>query len=68
MFKSFFPDSRWFWLSVVVWAALCIFGWYSFGTSLGAMLGLDLTNTEPVIGLGHFFTDSFKLFYLYYTV
>lgn len=32
------------------------------------MLGLDLTNTEPVIGLGHFFTDSFKLFYLYYTV
>ncbi len=67
MFKSFFPDSRWFWLSVVAWAALCIFAWYSFSTPLGAMLGLDLTHKEPVIGLGHFFTDSFKLFYLYYT-
>ncbi len=66
MFKSFFPDSRWFWLSVVVWSALCIFGWYSFNTQLGAMIGLDLSNTDPVIGLGHFFTDSFKLFYLYY--
>ena len=68
MFKSFFPDSRWFWLSVVAWSALSIFVWYSFNTQLGAMLGLDLSNTEPVIGVGHFFTDSFTLFYLYYAI
>lgn len=68
MFKSFFPDSRWFWLSVVLWAAISIFGWYSFNTPLGTMLGLELTDKTPVIGLGHFFTDSFKLFYLYYIV
>lgn len=66
MFKSFFPDSRWFWLSVVVWSALSIFGWYSFSIEIGAMFGLDLSNTKPVIGVGHFFTDSFTLFYVYY--
>lgn len=68
MFKSFFPDSRWFWLSVVAWPALSIFVWYSFNTQLGALLSLDLSNTEPVIGVGHFFTDSFTLFYLYYVI
>lgn len=68
MFKSFFPDSRWFWLSVVVWSTVSIFGWYTFNTQIGTMFGLDLSNTKPVIGMGHFFTDSFKLFYLYYAL
>ncbi|MGB4811447.1 MAG: peptide antibiotic transporter SbmA [Methylophilaceae bacterium] len=68
MFKSFFPNSRWFWLSVIVWSALCSFVWYEFNIPIGAVLGLNLTNTEPVIGLGHFVTDSFLLFYLYYAV
>jgi len=68
MFKSFFPDSRWFWLSVVLWAAVSIFGWYSFNAELGALLGLDLSKAAPVIGVGHFLTNSFKLFYLYYAL
>lgn len=68
MFKSFFPDSRWFWFSVVVWSAVSIFVWYSFNTQMGAILGLGLSNTQPVIGVGHFITDSFKLFYLYYAI
>lgn len=68
MFKSFFPDSRWFWLSVVIWSAVSIFGWYTFNTQIGVMFGLDLTNTKPVIGVGHFLTDSFKLFYGYYAL
>lgn len=68
MFKSFFPDSRWFWLSVLVWAAICIGVWYEFNTDIGAWFGLTVEEKEPVIGLGHFVTDSFKLFYGYYAV
>lgn len=68
MFKSFFPDSRWFWPSVLVWAAVCIAVWYQFNNDLGAWFGLTVEEKEPVIGLGHFVTDSFKLFYGYYAV
>ncbi|MFA6040492.1 MAG: peptide antibiotic transporter SbmA [Methylophilus sp.] len=68
MFTSFFPNSRWFWLSVVIWAAICCFGWYEFNESIGALFGLNLKHAEPVIGLGHFTTDLFILFYAYYAV
>jgi peptide/bleomycin uptake transporter len=68
MFKSFFPDSRWFWLSVIAWSALCSFVWYEYNSVIGAWIGLDLSNKEPVIGLGHFTTPSFKLFYGYYAI
>ena len=33
---------------------------------MGGLLGLSLEASEPVIGLGHFVTHSFLLFYLYY--
>ena len=66
MFKSFFPNPRVFFLSVVIYATVCIFIWYSFNEQIGALLGFDLSSTDPVIGLGHFVTDSFLLFYLYY--
>ena len=66
MFKSFFPNPRLFFISVVVFAAICSFIWYSFNEQMGAFLGFDLTESAPVIGLGHFATDSFLLFYLYY--
>jgi peptide/bleomycin uptake transporter len=68
MFKSFFPQPKLFFLSVVIWSALCAAGWYGFQQEIGAALGLDLSDKEPVIGLGHFFTDAFLLFYLYYAV
>ncbi|MDH3450195.1 MAG: peptide antibiotic transporter SbmA [Gammaproteobacteria bacterium] len=68
MFKSFFPNPRLFFLSVVVYAGLCSFVWYSFNEQIGGFLGFDLSSSEPVIGLGHFLTDSFMLFYIYYLV
>jgi len=68
MFKSFFPSPKIFFLSVVVYAAICSAFWYGFNEQMGAMLGLDLSSGQPVIGLGHFVTDSFLLFYLYYIV
>lgn len=66
MFKSFFPNPKLFFLSVVVYAAICSAVWYGFNEEIGAFLGLDLVSESTVIGLGHFVTDSFLLFYLYY--
>ncbi|KQT36753.1 peptide antibiotic transporter SbmA [Methylophilus sp. Leaf414] len=68
MFKSFFPDSRWFWPSVILWSVICCGVWFEFSTVIGTAVGLDMTEKEPVIGLGHFVTDSFKLFYVYYAL
>jgi len=66
MFKSFFPNPRLFFLSVVVYSGICSFIWYSYNEHIGEFLGFDLAPAAPVIGLGHFITDSFVLFYLYY--
>ncbi len=66
MFRSFFPNPRLFFISVVVYAMACVAIWYGFKEEMGAMLGFDLSPADPVIGLGHFVTDSFLLFYLYY--
>ena len=66
MFKSFFPNPRLFFLSVVVYSGICSFIWYSYNEQIGEFLGFDLAPAAPVIGLGHFITDSFLLFYLYY--
>jgi len=68
MFRSFFPDSRWFWPSVILWTVVCCTVWFAFHAAIGAWLGLNMQEGEPVIGLGHFITDSFKLFYVYYAV
>ena len=68
MFKSFFPDSRWFLPSVLAWLAVCCTVWFKYSVALGALLGLNLQSEEVVIGLGHFVTDGFKLFYLFYIV
>jgi peptide/bleomycin uptake transporter len=68
MFKSFFPNPRIFFISVVFYSAICSAVWYGFNEQIGAAIGLDLSSDEPVIGLGHFFTDSFLLFYLYYAI
>ncbi len=66
MFKSFFPKPKLFFLSVVVYSAICVAIWYGFREQMGAILGFDLSSEKPVIGLGHFATDEFLLFYLYY--
>ena len=68
MFRSFFPNPRIFFIAVVFYSAICSFVWYSFNEQIGASLGFDLSAAEPVIGLGHFLTDSFLLFYLYYAL
>jgi peptide/bleomycin uptake transporter len=68
MFKSFFPNPKVFFTSLVIYAGFCCFIWYGFNEQIGLFLGLDLSSSEPVIGLGHFVSDSFLLFYIYYIV
>jgi peptide/bleomycin uptake transporter len=68
MFKSFFPDSRWFWPSVVVWVLACSGLWYGFDAKIASMLGVNLTIAEPVIGIKHFITNDFLLFYAYFAL
>ncbi len=68
MFKSFFPHPKWFFLSVLFWAILTSIIWYKFNQSIGAIFGLTLDDSVPVVGLKHFITDSFLLFYGYYFV
>ena len=68
MFKSFFPNPRLFFSSVVVYSAFCSAIWYGFNEQIGEIFGFNLESSDPVIGLGHFVTDSFLLFYIYYIV
>ena len=69
MFKSFFPNpTKWFFISVVLWSIIASTLWYSFNVQIGTVFGLDLSEAEPVIGLGFFVTDDFLLFYAYYVL
>ncbi|MBL4798180.1 MAG: peptide antibiotic transporter SbmA [Oleispira sp.] len=68
MFKSFFPNPRLFFLSVLLFAGAAAAVWYGFNEEMANLVGLDVSDTTPVIGLGHFVTDSFLLFYGYYFI
>lgn len=64
MFHSFFPYPKRFFLSWLVWAALAVYVWYSYGIHWGELLGFAATEQAP-IGLGHFVTPQFQWFYIY---
>lgn len=66
MFKSFFPHPKIFFISALIFAGLACGIWYGYNQQIAALLGLDITDAQPVIGLKHFVTDSFLLFYGYY--
>jgi peptide/bleomycin uptake transporter len=66
MFKSFFPNPRFFFPSLLIWITVSITTWYLFKDELGSWLNLATAQQQPVIGLGHFVTDSFLLLYVYY--
>ena len=68
MFVSFFPKPRIFFWSVVLWTAVAIAGWYSFGDQLGAAIGLPPLpeGTPPIIGTSVFWSKPFLWFYIYY--
>ncbi len=70
MLECFFPRPREFFTSAVVWALAAILLWYFGGKDLGTIFGFVFQerDAQPVIGLGHFATDDFLWFYIYFFV
>jgi len=70
LFKSFFPNPRLFFPSVVIWSAIAALIWYTIGNEIGNFFGFDLQPPEPgelpEIGLVHFVTPAFLWFYVYF--
>lgn len=68
MFSSFFPRPKWFFLSFLIWSIIAVAVWLLIKEPLSEFLNLSIDEAEPVIGLGHFVTDSFLLLYCYYAL
>ncbi len=70
MFKSFFPQPKLFFISVLVWSTVATALWYLGANGWGASFGLGASppDSPPVIGLGYFVTPEFLWFYIYYTI
>jgi peptide/bleomycin uptake transporter len=70
VFRSFFPQPKLFFLSVILLTVLATTIWYTVGTDIGSSLGFAADDPEapPVQGLGYFVTPSFIWFYLYCAV
>ncbi len=67
MFRSFFPEPRLFFISLVIWAVVCVMGWYTIGDTVAGWIGLG-GPAEDIIGPGRFWSHSFLWFYIYYAV
>jgi peptide/bleomycin uptake transporter len=70
MLECFFPQPKKFFASAFIWALTAILLWYFGGQDLGTVFGFVFIDkdAQPVIGLGHFATDDFLWFYIYFTV
>ncbi|MCU4390995.1 peptide antibiotic transporter SbmA [Acinetobacter courvalinii] len=70
MFKSFFPNPRLFFISVVVWLALNMLLWYSGGHSWGEYLGFPkgYAEAELPIDVSRFWAPSFIWFYCWFFI
>jgi peptide/bleomycin uptake transporter len=66
VFVSFFPAPRLFFWSALLWAALCIAGWYLGGRALGDALGFGIPEGGLPIGVDRFWSGPFLWFYGYY--
>jgi peptide/bleomycin uptake transporter len=70
MFKSFFPNPKWFFSSLVLWFVINIALWYSGGNTWGTFLGFapGYATAELPIGVSRFWAPSFLWFYLWFFV
>jgi peptide/bleomycin uptake transporter len=67
MFRSFFPEPRLFFITLLIWAIVCVTGWYTIGETMAGWIGLG-GPAEDIIGPGRFWSHSFLWFYIYYAV
>lgn len=70
MFKSFFPNPKWFFGSFLIWFVINIVLWYSGGNSWGTMFGLPANyhQAELPIGISRFWSPKFLWFYTWFFV
>ena len=68
MFKSFFPNPKWFFLSVILWFLINIGLWYSGGKEWGTLIGFptDYSQIEHSLGVSRFWDLKYIWFYLWY--
>lgn len=68
MFKSFFPNPKWFFGSLVLWFIINLALWYSGGKGWGVYLGFPsgYTTAALPIDVSRFWSPSFLWFYLWY--
>ncbi len=70
MFKSFFPNPKWFFLSAILWFLINIALWYSGGKEWGTLLGFapGYSDEKLPLNIARFFTAQYLWFYLWYGV
>lgn len=70
MFKSFFPNPKWFFLSVILWFIINIALWYSGGRDWGTLIGFTPGYSEAVssVNVDRFWELKFLWFYTWYWV
>lgn len=70
MFKSFFPNPRWFFISVLLWSVINVVLWYTGGNTWGSAIGWPqgYATAELSIGVSRFWSPSFLWFYLWFFV
>lgn len=68
MFRSFFPNPKWFFLSLVLWFLFNIVLWYSGGNSWGTFIGFPAgyAEAELAIDVNRFWSPRFLWFYLWF--
>ena len=70
MFKSFFPNPKWFFSSLVIWFIINLILWYSGGKTWGIYFGFaaDYATAELPISVSRFWSAQFIWFYLWFFV
>lgn len=70
MFKSFFPNPKWFFISLLFWFAINLALWYSGGSAWGSLIGFPQGYAEATlpIDVSRFWSPAFLWFYLWFFV
>ena len=70
MFKSFFPNPKWFVISLILWFIINLILWYSGGKAWGEFIGFPqgYASTELPISVTRFWSASFLWFYVWFFV
>jgi peptide/bleomycin uptake transporter len=67
VFKSFFPNPKWFFSSLLLWFIVNIVLWYLGGHAWGQYVGLtEIANEALPIGISRFWSTNFLWFYLWF--